>query len=112
MIKQLAISALTLLFMSTTSPAHAAETFPRSGAFIEREQFSESELDFKKHYLGFPDEVCSFKSPKRLKPNLWRITTTCRTSEDRKPKTETATLEKRGKKWRLTRGEFIMNFEK
>jgi hypothetical protein len=93
-------------------PAQADDRFPKSGMFIEREQFSESELDFAKRELGFPDEVCTFVSPKRIKPNLWQITTICNTSEDRKTRTSKATLEKRGKTWRLRRGDFVINFEK
>jgi hypothetical protein len=112
MLKSCAILIPVLVVVGSVRLAEAADAFPKSGVFIEREQFSESELNFARRYIGFPDEECTFKAPKRLKPNLWRVTTTCAISEDGKTKTSTATLEKRGKTWRLRRGEDVMNFTK
>jgi hypothetical protein len=89
-------------------PVFSADVFPRSGVFTEAE--SESELNFGTRYLGFPDETCTFKSPKKLKGKNWRITTTCTTADPPATSTGTAILEKRGKQWRMTRGEFVLDF--
>ena len=104
------INALLAIFANTTIPAQAADVFPTSGIFTEVD--GESELDFGKRYLGFPDEECSFKKSKRLKANTWRITTICDLADGGKGVKSTATLEKRGKKWRLQRGEYPMDFTK
>jgi hypothetical protein len=82
----------------------------KSGIFTEVS--SESEIDFGKRYLGFPDEECTFKSPKRIKANTWKIITVCDASETKGTEKSTATLEKRGKIWHLTRGEFVLDFSK
>jgi hypothetical protein len=97
-----------MALQTAARPVFAAEAFPRSGVFTEPD--SESELNFGTRYLGFPDETCTFKSPKKLNANSWRITTTCTTADPPKTSTSTATLEKRGKTWRLTRGEFVLDF--
>jgi hypothetical protein len=97
-----------LAMQSATRPVSAAEAFPRIGVFTEPD--GESELNFGTRYLGFPDEECTFKSPKRLKANTWRITTTCTTADPPATSVSSATLEKRRKKWRLTRGEFVLDF--
>jgi hypothetical protein len=99
--------SLAALLMAVQASA-AADVFPRSGIFNEPD--SESELDFGKRYLGFPDEECTFKAPKRLKANTWHITTTCTTADPPETKVSTAVLEKRGKTWRLKRGEFVLDF--
>jgi hypothetical protein len=97
-----------MALQTATRPVLAAEAFPNSGVFTEPD--GESELNFAKRYLGFPDEECTFKSPKKLKANSWRITTTCTTADPPKTSVSTTTLEKRGKTWRLKRGEFVLDF--
>jgi hypothetical protein len=97
-----------VLLQAVAQPVFAADAFPRSGVFTESD--GESELNFGTRYLGFPDEECTFKSPKRLKANTWRIITSCTTADPPKTVSGSATLEKRGKQWRLTRGEFVLNF--
>jgi hypothetical protein len=83
---------------------------PTKGIFTEAE--SESELDFGKRERGFPDAGCTFSSPKRIGPAKWRIKMSCNRSEDRAVnQKETATLERKGKGWLLTRGIFKMDLK-
>jgi hypothetical protein len=100
---------LALTFIATVQPLCAAELFPTKGVFTEPD--SESELNFGKRYLGFPDEECSFSAPKRLGPGKWRIKLKCDQADGPKGQIETATLQRRGKGWRLTRGTFKVDFK-
>jgi hypothetical protein len=92
------------------SLAHATDVFPRKGIFTEAD--SESELDFAKRELGFPDETCTFSSPRNIGTAKWRISMRCDRSEDRaRNQKETATLERKGKGWLLTRKDAHQTFK-
>jgi hypothetical protein len=98
-----------IVFLLFAPAAFAAETLPTKGVFTEVD--SESELDFGKRELGFPDEECTFSSPKRITPAKWRIRMSCNRSEDRAVnQKETATLERKGKGWRLIRKDGARKF--
>jgi hypothetical protein len=104
-------TAFAVVLLATT--AHAAEKFPAKGIFTEAE--SESELDFGKRELGFPDEVCTFSSPKSIAPGKWRITLKCNQADGPDNQIETATLQRKGKGWRVIRKDgarmFALDFK-
>jgi hypothetical protein len=109
MFRPATLGAFVVAIQMAATPVWAASAFPSSGSFTE--SGSESTLNFGKRYIGFPDEECSFNSPKRLSANSWRITTKCTTADPPKTRNSTAKLEKRGNRWRLSRGGFVMTFK-
>ena len=110
MFKTIVIAAASVFALQLgSSPVLAASVFPSSGSFTEAN--SESQLDFGKRYLGFPDEECKFSQPQRLGPKKWRVTTTCTTADPPKTSTSTATLEKRARGWRYRKSGFKIDFK-
>jgi hypothetical protein len=93
--------------------AHAADKFPTKGIFTEAE--SESDLDFGKREMGFPDEVCTFSKPRRLSAGKWRISLKCNQADGPDNQIETATLQRKGKGWRVIRKDgarmFTLDFK-
>jgi hypothetical protein len=106
--KSLHILYFAMFLVIFSSSVQAADIFPTSGVFNNVPD--ESELNFAKKYLGFPDEECTFNSPLKIKPKTWRISLKC--VGDGVPPKSTATLEQRGKIWRLQRGAFAVDFSK
>jgi hypothetical protein len=106
-LKQLA--TLTILTLGLSNPAFA-ESFPRSGKVTHAD--SESEIDFGRRYIGFPDSECTFKVAKKLDAKRWRISELCNDAERGKNVKETAILMKIPKGWRYIGGGAEMDFFK
>lgn len=109
-VKLMTRASIAIMVLFSLSVAAHADQFPKSGIFQHAE--TESELNFAKRYLGFPDEECSFKLAKRLAAKRFRISTNCYLADGGQQPKASAILEKTTKGWRLTRGQYVVDFTK